>query len=189
MATAPNFTKPIGMETADQRLSRMQAEQAQRQVDRMNARAGTALQGTYISPQSSQQFVQARAAGQTPASPNYAIGQVNQPLINAISDGGQFATAVTPVDQYFPMNGARPAYNPPPVAQSTPAIPTNPTQLQPPGNAAIVNALRQKPNRFLGYGMGTAPSTVSNTNTVAPQVAKLNNTVGGIPQKTPGSLF
>jgi len=162
--TVPNFTKPIGQESADQRLARMQAEQAQRQVDRMNARAGTALQGTYIAPQSSQQFVQARAAGQTPASPGYAVGQINQPLINAISDGGQFATAVRPVDQYFPMNGAKPpAYNPPPPpAMPAPApaplgsgmagVVANPAT---PSTPAIVDALRQKPQRFAGFGMGT----------------------------------
>lgn len=160
MATVPNFTKPIGMETADVRLARMQAEQAQRQVDRQNARAGTALQGTYIAPQSSTQFVQNRAAGQNPASPAYAVGQINQPLINAISDGGQYATAVRPVDQFFPMGGTqRPpqqqSYSAP--AQANLAKPPTPDSTAiTAGPSAMVEALRQKPARFEGFGMGPA---------------------------------
>lgn len=189
MATVPNFTKPIGMETADVRLARMQAEQAQRQVDRQNARAGTAMQGTYIAPQSSTQFVANRAAGQNPASPGYAVGQINQPLINAISDGGQYATAVRPVDQYFPMGGAqRPAqqsapqqsYSPPQQANLA-RPPTPDTNAITAGSSAMIDALRQKPARFEGFGMGT--------NAQLPQV-KSNIPVQNLTQgKMPNGLF
>lgn len=177
MATVPSYTRPIGQETADQRLARMQAEQAQRQVDRQNARAGTALQGTYIAPQSSTQFVNAVAAGQKPASPGYAVGQINQPLINAISDGGQFATAVRPVDQYFPMGGTSPTYKAP--QQSATVTPTMPSTTGTASNTAIVDALRQKPNRYQGLGMGLS------TNAATPQTQNVE--LGK--KQTPSGLF
>lgn len=179
MATVPSYTRPIGQETADQRLVRMQAEQAQRQVDRQNARAGTAMQGTYIAPQSSTQFVNAVAAGQKPASPGYAVGQINQPLINAISDGGQFATAVRPVDQYFPMGGTSPTYKAP--QQSTGFVPiANPAPSAiTAGPSAMVEALRQKPNRYAGLGMGLG----TNATTPQSQNVELGKT------KTPSGLF
>lgn len=118
---ATDFTKPIGAETSDERLARMQAEQAQRQVDRQNARAGTALQGTYIAPESSTQYVQAKEAGQSPASPAYAVGKVNQGLIYGISDGGANASAAKPVDSLYPMAGSGGGASP-----TTPGAPSTP---------------------------------------------------------------
>lgn len=172
---------------ADARYAAMRAEQAQRQVDRQNIRAGTALQGTYVAPQSSVDYVAALNAGQSPVAPGYATGQINQPLINAISDGGQYASTVRPVDQFFPMGGAqRPpqqSYSPPTSFNPAPAslapapasTPSNP-------NTAIVDALRQKPARFEGFGMGLG------TNATTPQVNALMP-VNKLGTKNPGGLF
>lgn len=92
------------------RLAANQAQLWQRQQDREAIRKGTALQGTYLAPE---------APG--------VSGAWNQPLTQAISDGGQYATAVTPVDQFFPMErpagpggggGPAPAVAPPMAAQA-----------------------------------------------------------------------
>lgn len=69
-----------------ERLAQNQQQLWQRQQDREAARVGTRLQGTYIAPE--------EMGGQS---------YTNQPLIYAISDGGQYQNAVGPVDQYFPM--------------------------------------------------------------------------------------
>lgn len=76
--------------TEAQRLAQNQQQLWQRQQDREAARQGTRLQGTYLAPESMG-----------------GIGAVNQPLVYAISDGGQYQNAVTPMDHMFPMN--RPA--------------------------------------------------------------------------------
>lgn len=70
-----------------ERLAQNQQQLWQRQQDREAARVGTRLQGTYIAPE--------EMGGQS---------YVNQPLIYAISDGGQYQTAVTPMDHLFPMS-------------------------------------------------------------------------------------
>lgn len=72
-----------------ERLAQNQQQLWQRQQDREAARVGTRLQGTYLAP--------SEMGGQS---------AVNQPLIYAISDGGQYQNAVTPMDHMFPM--ARP---------------------------------------------------------------------------------
>lgn len=70
-----------------ERLAQNQQQLWQRQQDREAARVGTRLQGTYIAPE--------QMGGQS---------YTNQPLIYAISDGGQYQNTVTPVDQFFPMS-------------------------------------------------------------------------------------
>lgn len=70
-----------------ERLAQNQQQLWQRQQDREAARQGTRLQGTYLAP--------SEMGGQS---------AVNQPLIYAISDGGQYQNTVTPVDHLFPMD-------------------------------------------------------------------------------------
>lgn len=104
------------------------------------------------------------------------------------SEWNKRMTSPAPIDPNGNVIGGTAVNRPATPAPTTPAMPATP----PASNAAMVDALRQKPARFAGFGMGTMPAQTMNTGAAANNAVK-TNTVANPSQfgqpKAFGALF